>query len=95
MGGSPKNKPSFHLVILYVPQFILSFASQKRPFAFYSLKDIFPFNLNLKDIAYLKKVYKSVQFFAGLVPGRLPVSGELGEGWPPRAGTGAGFPAGM
>ncbi|MDD1711759.1 MAG: hypothetical protein LUQ69_01165 [Methanoregulaceae archaeon] len=42
------------------------FASQKRTLAFYTSKDIAPFAMNPKEIAYLKKVCESVRFFAGM-----------------------------
>ena len=61
--SEPQNSGSFSLDRATYPA-PLSFASQKRTLAFYSSMENAPFGLNTDEIAYFKKVCKSVRFFA-------------------------------
>ena len=60
-----QNRPSFPHDRA-TPPTPLSFASQKRPLAFYSSMENAPFGVNRAESAYFKKVCNTASFFAGI-----------------------------
>jgi len=72
----PKNRGSFPLDRSTLPA-SLSLASQKRPLAFYSSKEIAPFGVNPAESVFLEKVCKTASFFAAY-PEIEPPDGQTG-----------------